>query len=199
MSQNVHIAILNKSLQDQIKNTEMKKMVLLISLCLTGIYPVFAQDNCKICGDWIGTCSLDDGYDTEDKTMIRKTYKIFVRIKQAEDNPIVRVKLVPVEGGNTWYLDNCEIMDASDSFMQWSKLREIDTDCDDESYREVVNGSKVGRVERYFIENVKYSNGVLHFTRNMWVVYYNPAGVQLHTEVVRNIISTTLYKDDNDW
>lgn len=168
-------------------------------MCILCIPNVFAQDDCKLCGDWVGTCSLDSEYDTENKVMIQKNYKLVIRINQGEERPIVRVKMVPTDGGDTWYLDNCNIMESSDTYLQWSILRSVDTDCDDESYREAAHWHRVGKVELYFVESVKYRNSVLHFNRDLWEVYYDTKGMYITTKTVKNILSTTLYKDGDDW
>lgn len=171
------------------------RFLILCALILTVMAtPLVAQD-CKICGDWIGTCSLDHEWDPVYKTMTKKTYKIYVRIKQEEQNHFVRVKLVPLDGGETWYQEPCNIKYITSNSITWSVFLRDDSNWDDS---DKYNGLTIGYAKYYHYYKVVSCDGYLCLTCQVIVQYYSRSGSFIGTDKGPFHIRTNIYKDD-DW
>lgn len=154
-----------------------------------------AQD-CKMCGDWIGTCSLDHEWDPVYKTMVKKTYRIFVRIKRVDENPIVRLKLIPTDGGETWYQDPCNIEAFTTNSIAWSVFIRDDSDWDE---NDRLNGIIIGSAKYYHYYEATYYSGYMHLTCKVVTKYYSRSGDYIDLDSGPIHINTNVYKDDEDW
>ena len=177
----------------------MKNILLTLFLGITTA-ACFAQDGCKLCGDWVGVYEKELGkYDYNEDRIIPASYKLYVRIKKIDDTYIVRVKERIIDGSTDFnYMPDCIITNSSDNRISWY----WDWGDDD-------NGG------------YGYSNGVAYTHQTSYVTIYLESGKLIYTgitiikeynrrgELVKQWESphgvfpcgdaVTLYKDDSDW
>ena len=175
----------------------MKKMVSAILLLLSLITPVFAQENCDLCGTWTTVVHIGNG--------IAINNKIYVRINKYGDSYSVRVKeFYTYEDGSTktYYWQDCVGVNVSENSIQWNNLSHSDSDWNDSDR---INGIRIYLAKYYHICSATVSGGVLHFRYTIRGDYYgksgNIIGNHWNKDYDGNIIWRTydLFKDDPDW
>ena len=185
----------------------MKKRILLF-VFLLGIMTVtcFAQDNCKMCGDWVGTVwksyphntKSDGSADWQMGKMIQ-----YIRIKRFGDEYKIRLKHQYVDGdiGTVYNNDEITILNATDTSIYYKTIDYMS--CNYDQYDRITDCS---RVEKFFI--ITYHNGYIH--QNLTAVQAlrydsNKQYVGTTRENLSSWLETfpeynlDLYKEENDW
>ena len=171
-------------------------MVILFTFLLgMASIPLCAQD-CKMCGDWIGTYTISIPDPDPDGGMIDQHVKMYVRIKQFGEDLSVRVKSYPVdEPNNVKYWSDCEITNTTTSSISFTSYA-------DDSYEWDNTDKKNGRIiykALYFRECVlDYYSGKIVLSLHFHVDYYDRynSWIDGHDFGYETI---TLYQDDEDW
>lgn len=178
----------------------MKRLLSLILLCLVIATTSFAQEGCKLCGDWVGVYKQDLGkYDQNEDRIIPADYKLYVRIKKNDDTYIVRVKYRIADGSMEFnYTPDCIITNSTDTKISWY------WDWGDDDNGRDGWGDGISYVHNTSFLTVSLENGRLFYTGKGIIKEYNRRG-----ELVKQWESphgvfpsgnrVILYKEDDDW
>lgn len=160
----------------------------------------FTQENCKICGDWVGVYNQELGkYDQTEDTFIPANYKLYVRIKKIDGTYIVRVKYQIADGSMAVnYTPDCIITNSTDTKISWH----WDWGNDD-------NGGDSWGDGIAYVHNTSYltvflENGRLVYTGKGIIKEYNRRGdLVKQWESPHGVFPSgdrvILYKEDDDW
>ena len=179
----------------------MKKVfALVITLCtLTTLS--FAQDDCKMCGDWVGVYNGTKLHPTEDR-LIPADYKLYVRIKNIEDNITVRLKCQLADNSAAaWYMNEWKVSEYSENriVLVWDGG---DDDNDGDGWG-IIKGEKCAYRRDVIYASLELTKGVLYFDGGTnYGTYYDDSGNKIdsfHFEASIPARKVTLYKDDDDW
>lgn len=170
----------------------MKRPVLFIFTLLCFIN-VMAQD-LPLAGTWEGTLSMPIP-DANSDGMRGWQYKVIIRIKQYDENYVVRMKHVPVEEpSKVKYFDNITVLNASPTSLAWSCDTGESYDCDWNA-----NGQAVDKTEYSYRCCVEYSKGRLLYSYYMHSIYKSKNGRIIGTHDTPLLGKTHLYKEEADW
>lgn len=136
----------------------MKKITLLLSFLL-GITTVtcLAQDDCKLCGTWIGKWhgqQINKNTDEYDYGYWLK----YIRIDKYGDEYKIRIKYeFPDHNWTSYESDDCIVIEASDNNIRFKLISKLTPDYTNDKI------TSYGNMERYY--EIKYKNGYVHLTR----------------------------------
>lgn len=170
----------------------MKKVIALLLILFTFFTTTLAQNDCKMCGDWIGTKAAPSSPRGD---MTVHTTKTFVRIKKYEDNYTVRVKNYAIDDpSDIRYWNDCKITSTSANSISFISFVDDEYDWTD-TYKK---GIKVHKASYHVIGNLTYSEGIVSFSYHMHVSYYNKSNELLDSEDCY-YTEIKLYKNEDDW
>lgn len=173
----------------------MKKIIALTLIMLPLALPLFAQDDCKMCGTWIGTYSFPLPDPDPDGDIVNENYKMFVRVKQYGNNYSIRVKTFPIkETDNIKYWNDCEVTAVSEDVISFSSFVR---DSYDWSNSDRKNGRVISKTSYWNICTLTYSNNKLILSQHLHTEYYDQNGTLIGTHN-NPLSSISLYQDD-DW
>ena len=158
----------------------MKKITLLF-VFLFGIMTAtcFAQEDCKMCGDWVGVYESSKMHPTEDR-LIPADWKMYIRIKKIDGFYNARVKTRIADNSMEYvYWTDWKMYQAYDNkiILRWEVK-------DDKVYDDV-----------YF--TLTYNQGILYFDGGtIHRTYYANKSKQT---LPAPFSPVTLYKEENDW
>lgn len=167
-----------------------KKWITLV-ICIISAMSIHAQ-NSPLIGTWEGTLTMEIP-DTEG--MKDYQYKTIIRIKQYDDEFIVRMKHVPTEEpSKVRYFDNSTVISSSSKSISWNCGSSRSYDC---GY--VVNGQTVYCADFSYNCSVQFDKGRLLFQYYMHTIYNNKSGKVIGTHDTPILGKTYLYKQEEDW
>lgn len=173
-----------------------KTLTLLITLCTLSALS-FAQENCKLCGTWIGSWTGTQ-INTETEQYDYGTWKIYIRINKYGDNYKIRIKKEFPDHGWTRYVnDDCTILDVDANSIHFKLTSSL-------LYSLVNNVVTYSNEERYY--SLVYLDGYAHLTLNAVIGYeydrnrrfikkYN--GLPYKVKTPEDDID--LFKDEENW
>lgn len=172
-----------------------KTLTLLITLCTLSALS-FAQENCKLCGTWIGTFTLPVPDPDPDGDIANETFKMYIRVRQHGNNYSVRVKTFPIkETDNIKYWNNCEVTSISEESITFSSFVR---DCYDWSNSDRKNGRVIHKTSYWNICTLTYHSVKLVLSQHLHTKYYDKNGTLIGTH--NNPSSyISLYQDNDDW
>ena len=142
----------------------MKKRILLF-VFLLGIMTVtcFAQDNCKMCGTWIGKWNekiLNKDSDELELTQLKK----IIRIDKYGEEYNIRIKIENPRIDHTHYEDDdITILYADDNSVRFK----LTSDYEPDYVNHIITGYSI--VERFY--ELYYKNGYVHLKRYAQIQY----------------------------
>lgn len=162
--------------------------------------PLFAQDDCKLCGTWIGqwTDLLITDPNTDEYTP--GTCKMYVQVKKYGQEYKIRIKYeYPSIDHVRYENDECSILDIAENSIHFkltsSLLPNVGAD-------DIITG--YSNMERYY--SLVYHNGYTHLTLNSQIQYeYDRRRVfrrkwdGLTVKVKTPDDDIDLFKDEEDW
>lgn len=172
----------------------MKKSIATFLFLVIGTI-VSAQD-CKMCGDWIGTYTIEVPDPNPDRGLIHENRKMFIRIKQYGNDKSVRVKTTPVKEPNDInYWSECEITNSTDNSISFTSFVAEDYDWDN---NDKTNGRIIYKATYYWVCSINYYSGKIVLSRRFHVDYYDKynSWIDDHDASYETI---TLYQEDDDW
>lgn len=171
----------------------MKRLLILTVVSLICTANVVAQES-KLVGTWEGTLTSDIPDPNSDGTMDYQ-FKVFVRIKQYDEDFIVRMKFVPQdEHSKGKYFDNSTIIGSSSTSLTWNCGSAKSYDC---GY--VVNGQTVYSAEFSYNCSVLFDKGRLLYSYYMHTIYKNKNGNIIGTHDTPILCKTYLYQQEENW
>ncbi len=130
----------------------MKKLLILAVVRLICTANIVAQE-CNLCGTWSGTYTFP--YIGQKK--------IVLRINKGNTKYRIRVKESNIEGGDTYYYNNCIITSFSENYIKWYVETPMEYDGELNQYIQA---------RMYF--SVYFSDGVLLYSdEGRYTDYYN--------------------------
>ena len=175
----------------------MKKITLLLSFFLVIITATcFAQNDCKLCGDWMGIYTIQVPDPNPDGGIIDEDERMYIRIKQLGNEMSVRVKICPVkEPNNVHYWSDCEITNLTDTSISFTSFIKDDYDWNNSDRK---NGRVIEKASYYALCCISYYNGKIVMSYHMHVDYYDKYSALIQG---RNFgyETITLYQGDDDW
>ena len=142
----------------------MKKISLLLSLLL-GIMTAtcFAQEDCKMCGTWIGKWYGQQFNNDTDEWDYGYWHK-YIRIDKYGDEYKIRIKLeFPNHNYTSYESDDCTIISTSDNLIRFKLTSKLLPDY----YNDNITG--YGNMERFY--ELYYKNGYVHLKRYAQIQY----------------------------
>lgn len=175
----------------------MEKRLYLIVLSLLCLTTVMAQEP-TICGDWVGIFEDWAIVNREgSKSKIYKDYKRYIRIKLIDGHFTLRMKTrVADESSPFNYWPECQILEANDRKIMWKMDLGSDYDWTPSAEHK---GIPIGHVDYFKYCTVILSNGILKYSENMLVFYYDRQGREIDKEQTPEGKAQSLYKEDSDW
>lgn len=179
----------------------MKKLFALTLMMLPLALPLFAQDDCKMCGDWVGVYNGTKPHPTEER-LIPADYKLYVRIKRIEDNISVRLKCQLADNSAAaWYMNDWKVSDYSENriVLVWDGG---DDDNGGDGW-DIINGKKCAYRRDIIYASLELTKGILYFNGGTnygtWYDKYGNVLDTFHFDASIPARNVTLYKDDDDW
>ena len=182
----------------------MRKIFITVMLCLTTFSMAFAQEDCKMCGDWVGTFQESYPHDTQsdddgDWRIDKVTMNI--RIKKFGNEYKIRQKWTYAGGniGTVYDNEEMEVITSTDTSVYWKVESPLQAHYD--QYNRI---KYYDRTVIYY--QITFHNGYIHY--KLVDSYY------IEYDKYKNHISTTdfikdknskprynldLYKEDDDW
>ena len=153
----------------------------------------YAQDNCKMCGDWVGVYESSKMHPTEGR-LVPADWKLYIRIKKIDGFYTVRVKTrIADNSGDYFYWPDYTVYQADDNkiFLRY------DGGYDDN------NGNGYGTFA-YSVDiihiSLEYQYGILYLDGKQYVRLYDNNDNLIDNKDIKLYKSPIkLYKDDNDW
>ncbi len=165
-------------------------------IMLQSSLPVFAQDDCKMCGTWTGAYTLPVPAPNPGGGFVYENFKMIVRVKQYGNNFTVRVKTFPIkETDNIEYWNDCDVTKISEENLSFSSFV---SDSFDWTISDRKNGCVISRASYWKICKLTYHNGRLVLTQYLNAKYYDRNGLLIGTHDNPSS-SVSLYQDDDDW
>lgn len=171
----------------------MKKLFTLAFFVCTFSLTVLAQNDCKLCGDWIGTkleCVGPKEYEN---------YKLHVRIRKYDGDISVRVKYYPRNNPSSIkYWGDGEITSISEDVLTF--VSHIGDDYDwDNSDR--INGRVIYKSSYDNVCTIRYLGGKIELSYKARATYYDKNNNVIGTEYrpESSYFEYVLYKDGEDW
>lgn len=171
----------------------MKKFFTFAFFVCTFVITVLAQNECKLCGDWIGTkqeCVGPKEYEN---------YKIHVRIRDYDGNISVRVKYYPKNNPNSVkYWGDAEISSFTENNISFVSHYGDDYDWDNSDR---MNGRVIYRASYDFLCTIRYLGGTIKLSYKSRATYYDRNNNLIGTEYrpESSYFESVLYKDGEDW
>lgn len=178
------------------KNEFIIRTVILLAFLLgMALIPLRAQD-CKMCGDWIGTYTISIPDPDPDGGMIDENVKMYVRIKRYGDDMSVRVKTHPVkDSNNIKYWSDCNITDLTNNSISFTSFV---TDSNDWDNNDRINGRVINKASYSVICRLCYQNGKMVMSRHFHVDYFDRNNYWIDgNDYAFETIS--LYLEEDDW
>lgn len=173
----------------------MKKTIFFLLLFLFFEAIATAQD-CKMCGDWIGTYTISIPDPEPDGGMIDQNMKMLIRIKQYGDDMSIRVKTFPVnEPNDIKYWPDCEITNATDNSISFTSSAGDSFDWDNNDRK---NGRVINKASYYCMCILDYRNGKIVLSRHFHVDYYDRYNSYIDGRDY-GYETISLYQEDDDW
>jgi hypothetical protein len=174
------------------------KKVLVISSFLVFCLPFVLAQEPAICGDWVGIFEDWAIVNREGrKSKIYKDYKRYIRIKLIDGNFTVRMKTrVADESSPFNYWTECHILETNDRMIKWKMDLGSDYDWTPSAKHK---GIPIGHADYFKYCTVILSNGILKYSENMLVFYYDRQGLEIDKEQTSESKVLSLYKDNSDW
>ena len=179
----------------------MRKILLTTMLCLVSFSMTYSQEDCKMCGDWIGIFEGTKPHPTEDR-LIPADYKLYIRIKKIDTNLIVRIKYSLADNSTGFsYMNEWKVFDFSEKkiTLKW------DSGIDDNAGQGwgIKNGKKCAYRRDVICASIELQQGVLYFDGGQNnVTWYDSNNNIISANAFPNNIpakNVTLYKEENDW
>lgn len=166
----------------------MRKKSLTIILCLFGLSMAFAQEDCKMCGDWVGTFKGVEGQ-----------CMMYIRIKQYGNEIKIRTKLKTPNEIVYDFMAPTRILAVTDTSIEysWGEYDDPRPSYLDETITDWSNTFD------YYI--ITYKNGYIHLLNNRrFVDEYNRNKVFMYRREVEKpnmtpLLDLDLYKEDDNW
>lgn len=177
------------------KNEFIIRTVILLAFLLgMALIPLRAQD-CKMCGDWIGTYTISIPDPDPDGGMIDENVKMYVRIKRYGDDMSVRVKTHPVKDPNNLRYFDCSITNTTNNSISFTAFVGDDYDWDNTDKK---NGRIIYKASYYWVCLITYYSGKMVLSRHFRADYYDKynSWIDAHDAGYETI---TLYQEDDDW
>lgn len=181
----------------------MKKITVLLFFFVVTSISVFAQTDCKMCGDWIGSWQEIYPYDFESEDdgdwRLGKVTR-YIRIRKYGDEYKIRIKSSYVDIGRTVYdEDEFDILNVTDTSIYWKAISAIDVHYDQNNRIKYYDQTII-----YYI--ITYRNGYIHFqmTDSYYLEYDNNKRLVSTTDFINDQkdkprYNLDLFKEDNDW
>lgn len=174
----------------------MKKVIALFLILFTFFTTTLAQNDCQMCGDWIGTYSMSVIDPDPDGSFIYEKCKMHIRIKQHGNNMSVRVKTYFVKNPNDiQYWNDCNITSVSENSISFSTFVRDSFDWNSSDRK---NGKIINKASYWNICTLSYERGKLVLYEHLYTEYYDKNGAIIGTHS-NPISSVSLYQDDDDW
>ena len=169
----------------------MKKLSVLAIFCLLGINITFAQEDCKICGDWKGAYQgpVADGGDHA----IYGNIKYQIRIKKFGTDVVVRGKHIYPDGHTSYDEDNVVLyVDEGLNNIVWSRT------LDSYNEQDVIEGHRYNEEHWSARYSAKLSGGRL-IVHSWTHVIYTYGNTVVYEQDLKMGSDYTLYREDDDW
>lgn len=148
-----------------------------------------AQDDCKMCGDWVGTF----------KGVVGEQCKIYLRIRQYGEEIKIRTKLETPNGITYDYMAPTKILSVTENSIEYSSGE------DDNPLPSYLNETITGWSNTFDYYIIRFKDGYIHLLNHRrFIDEYNKNKVFMYRrEVERSrlipILDVDLYKVEDDW
>lgn len=177
-----------------------KTLTLLITLCILTTLS-YAQDDCKMCGDWVGVYTGTKIHPTEDR-LIPADYKLYVRISIIENNISIRLKYQIVDNSfAAVYMNEWTVSDHSEDRI----FLMLDSGNDDNEGGGwgLKNGKYCAYRRDVIHASLELKNGILFFYGGTnYITWYDKNGNVIdtsHHDAIYPTRKVTLFKGGDDW